>query len=125
MAISATNKKGEATMPLMLKILYFRSKSLAENAVASGLLTIQDPCPLSMQTTWQKAAESGTELSDADASIIALSAEFRERGEKFEVITDDYSVQNVLKKLKIKFSGVAQGEIKRHRSFRRSRQNRG
>ncbi|MCR4368941.1 MAG: hypothetical protein NUV67_03480 [archaeon] len=103
----------------------FRSKSLAENALSTGLLAIQDPCPLSMQTTWEKAGESGTNLGDADASIIALSMEFRGRGEKFEVITDDYSVQNVLKKMGVKFSGVAQGEIKRHKSFRGSRQNRG
>ncbi len=96
----------------------FRSKSLAENAQSQELLTVQDPCPLSIQITNQKCAESGTEISDTDISVIALAIEFRERNEKFVVITDDYSVQNILKKLKIKFKGVIQGEIKKHRSFK-------
>lgn len=97
----------------------FRSKQLAENAFAAGLLTIQDPCPLSIQKTDQKAAESGTEIGDADVSLIGLAIEFRERNEKFIVITDDYSVQNILKKLKIKFRGVIQKEIKKHIKFKK------
>jgi len=96
----------------------FRSKSLAENAQNRELLIVQDPCPLSIQNTNKKCAESGTEISDADISVIALAIEFRERNEKFIVITDDYSVQNILKKLKIKFQGVIQGEIKKYRSFK-------
>lgn len=97
----------------------FRSKSLAENAMSNGLLTIQDPCPLSIQITNQKCMESGIELSDADISVVALAVEFRGRPEKFTVITDDYSVQNILKKLKISFRGVIQGEIKKARSFKK------
>ncbi len=95
----------------------FRSRTLAQNAFASGSLTVQDPCPLSVQKTSGKCAQSGTILGDADISIVALAIEFRERGKKFVVITDDYSVQNVLKKLRIEFAGVAMGEIKRHRAF--------
>ncbi len=96
-----------------------RSKSLAESAFASKALVVQDPCPASMQITYDKCGKSGVDLSDADASIIALAIEFRERGEKFTVVTDDYSVQNILKKLKIVFEGVAQPEIKRHKIFKK------
>ena len=99
----------------------FRSRALAENAFRSGALVVQDPCPLSIQKTSQKCAESGTELGEADISIIALAVEFRERNENFIAITDDFSVQNVLKKLKIKFHGVAQGEIRKHRNFRKKK----
>ncbi|HZX34789.1 MAG TPA: hypothetical protein VFF09_05410 [archaeon] len=99
----------------------FRSKALAENAFRSGALIVQDPCPLSIRKTSQKCLESGTELGEEDISVVALAVEFRERGEKFSVITDDYSVQNILKKLKIKFHGVAQGEIIKHRDFRRKK----
>jgi len=99
----------------------FSTRLLAENALASDILTIQDPCPLSLQKTDKKCAESGTVLGDADISIVALSIEFRERGKKFMVITDDYSVQNVLTKLKIEFAGVAQGEIREHRTFGKPR----
>ncbi len=97
------------------------SKSLAENAFAQGLLGIQDPCPLSMQKTFAKLNESGTELSDADASIVALVHEFKGRKEKFVVVTDDYSIQNVLKKMNVKFEGVAHPEIKKHRVFKKKR----
>ncbi|HLC79430.1 MAG TPA: hypothetical protein VJG83_03285 [archaeon] len=99
----------------------FRSKSLAQNAFSTGSLIIQDPCQLSIQKTFEKSGQSNTVLSDPDISIVALAAEFKERGEKFIVITDDYSVQNVLKKINVKFIGVAQGEIKKHRDFSKKR----
>ena len=98
----------------------FRSKSLAQNAESQGLLVIMDPCTNSIQITYDKLAESNTEMSDADSSLIALAIEFRQRKNKFVVITDDYSIQNILKKLKINFQGVAQKEIKEHRVFKKS-----
>lgn len=101
----------------------FRSRALAGNALASGLLTLQDPCPLSIQKTMEKAEESGTELGDADVSIVALASEFASRGTKFIVVTDDHSVQNVLKKMRVKFTGVAHNEIRKHRVFRRRKNN--
>lgn len=98
----------------------FRSKALAQNAESQGLLVVMDPCTNSIQITYDKLAESNTEMSDADSSLIALAIEFKQRKTKFIVITDDYSVQNILKKLKIKFRGVAQKEIKEHRVFKKS-----
>lgn len=95
----------------------FRSKSLAENSLSSGALTIQDPCPLSIQKTIFECEKSGTRLGEADISVVALAAEFKSRGGKFSVITDDYSVQNVLKKMGVGFFGVVQGQIKKHRVF--------
>lgn len=95
----------------------FRSRSLAENALANNALTIHDPCPLSVQKTMEKCGESGTVLHDADVSVVALAIELRERKKKFIVVTDDYSVQNVLKRLRISFMGVAQGTVKKARSF--------
>ena len=96
-----------------------QSRLLADNAFRQGILVVQDPCQLSIQKTLGKCDESGTVLGQADISIVALAAEFRGRGEKFTVITDDYSVQNVLKKIGIDFSGVMQGEIKKHRVFKK------
>ncbi len=100
----------------------FRSRSLAGNAVKNNALMVQDPCPLSIQKTNEKCAESGTVLDYTDVSVVALAIEFRSRGQKFVVITDDYSVQNVLKKLHIGFVGAAQGEIKKYRSFKKPSQ---
>jgi len=98
----------------------FRSKALAENALNNGLLKIVDPCSVSTQKTFDKCEESGTKISDADISIVSLAIEFREKGKKFIVMTDDYSVQNIFKKLKISFQGVAQKEIKKHRNFKKN-----
>lgn len=109
------------TSPVFSEWKDFRSRSLAENALSSGSLTVQDPCPLSVQKTNGKCAQSGTVLGGADISIVALAVEFRGRAKKFVVITDDYSVQNVLKKLKIDFAGAAQGEIRAHRDFGRAK----
>ncbi len=95
----------------------FRSRVLAENAASNGSLLVQNPCPLSIQKTTKKCEGSGTRLSEADISIVALAAEFKERGARFIVITDDYSVQNMLKKIGVEFIGVVQGEIKEHRVF--------
>ena len=95
----------------------FSSRALAENAVSQGALTIQDPCPLSIQKTIDKSAQSGTILTDPAISTVPLAAEFKGREANFTVLTDDYSVQNILKKIGVKFIGAAQGEIKKHRNF--------
>ncbi|HLC92916.1 MAG TPA: hypothetical protein VJH23_04355 [archaeon] len=99
----------------------FRSRLLAENAASTGSLIIQDPCPLSIQKTTEKCGQSGTRLSEADISIVALASEFKGRGQKFTVLTDDYSVQNILKKIGADFSGAMHGEIKKHRSFKKKK----
>jgi len=97
----------------------FRSKSLAESALSSGFMIVQDPCPISVQATFEKLEASNTKLSDADVSLVALAIEFRGRKENFVVVTDDYSIQNVLKKLRVKFVGIAQKEIKKTRIFKK------
>ncbi len=96
-----------------------QSRLLAENAFSHGMLVVQDPCGLSTQKAAEKCEESGTLLGDADISIVALAAEFKSRKEKFLAITDDYSVQNVLKKMGVGFIGVCQGEIRKHRVFKK------
>ena len=66
--------------------------------------------------------KSNTKLSSADISIVALSFEFKEQGEIFVVITDDYSVQNSLKKMGISFQGVIYKEIKKIKFFKSQNQ---
>ena len=96
----------------------FQNRVIAENALSKGVLSIQDPCEESIKKTIESINKSNTKLSSADISIIALSFEFKERGENFVVITDDYSVQNSLKKMKINFLGVIHKEIKKCRTFK-------
>lgn len=95
-----------------------RSRILAQSGIAQGALIITDPCPVSIEITMEKAEQSGTRLGGNDISLIALAAEFHSRREKFIVLTDDYSVQNVLKKIGVEFRGVMHRKIKGHRSFK-------
>ena len=90
-----------------------RSRAFAQSALEGGSLTVQDPCPLSVEKTMEKT--HGAKLSDADISIIALAYEFAGRKDKFIVITDDYKIQSFLKKMKIKFRGVLHEEIRPRR----------
>ena len=95
----------------------FRSRLLAENAAKSGALEIIGPSVASLEKCRAECKKTGTVFGNADSSIVALAIDFRESGNPFVVITDDYSVQNSLKGLGIKFIGVAQGEIKKSRMF--------
>ncbi|MBS3061149.1 MAG: hypothetical protein J4215_01040 [Candidatus Diapherotrites archaeon] len=100
----------------------FRSKSLSENAAQSEVLTVMDPCPLSIQGVLSFLDENGLRgLSDTDVAVVALATELKAMHPDLVVVTDDFSVQNALKLKKIKFVGVAQGTIKRARRFSKTR----
>ena len=96
----------------------FQNKTIAENALSEGLLAIREPSENSIQKIIECLSKSNTMLSSADISIVALSFEFKEKAESFVVITDDYSIQNSLKKMKINFQGVIHKEIKKSKIFK-------
>jgi len=100
----------------------FQNKTIAENALSAGILSIADPSEESINAVISFLGKSNTKVSSADISIVALSFEFKEKSEPFVVITDDYSVQNSLKKMKINFQGVIHKEIKKSRSFKSQNQ---
>jgi len=100
----------------------FQNRAIAKNALSEGILSIKDPTEESIQKVIDFVVKSNTKLSHADISIVALSFEFKEQGESFVVITDDYSIQNLLKKLKITFQGVIHKEIKKIKSFKSQNQ---
>ncbi len=96
----------------------FRSRMLAENALQSGVLTVIDPCPLSVEAVHGFLAQNRLKgLSDADVSVIALALELQKKNPGLMVVTDDFSVQNVLKLKGIGFVGVAQGTITKSRRY--------
>jgi rRNA maturation endonuclease Nob1 len=82
----------------------------------------QEPCTATLAIVRSLANKYGVKrLSPADESVIGLALELVERGEKVNVFTDDYSIQNVLKWRKIPFSGILQTGIKKARSFAKKR----
>jgi rRNA maturation endonuclease Nob1 len=84
-------------------------------------ITIQDPCPVSVEKVQKLAEKWGdTHISQADENVIALALEKAEQGRKVLVYTDDFSIQNLLKWEKIPFSGVLQGNIQKAKSFKKT-----
>jgi UPF0271 protein len=95
-----------------------QSKALAENALKNNLLEISTPSEAAIEQVREKASALGMcRLSLADLSVIALAMELRQQ--KPIVLTDDYSIQNILKFIGIEFRPVIQpgiDEIRKNKS---------
>lgn len=95
------------------------SRLLADNALSQGLLLIFDPCPHSVSATQGFLEKLGDKrLSKADVSVIALAEELKQKGRSVEVVTDDYSIQNALKSLKIPYRPILQKGIKKPKKWK-------
>ncbi len=82
------------------------------------LLEVRPPAEKYIRLVRDAAARTGdvAQLSRADIAVLALALEFASQGEEVAVVTDDYAVQNVAKRLKLRFSPVMEQGIRR--SFR-------
>lgn len=97
-----------------------RSRNLADNALRNGLLILQEPSNESAGKIRQLAEKHGfSRLSKADVSLLALALDLKKQRKKFVLLTDDYSVQNFCKLLKIKFDSVIRGKIEKTISFKK------
>jgi rRNA maturation endonuclease Nob1 len=96
-----------------------RSRLLADNAIKNSLLEIKSPSRESLAAAKKATKELNTELSGADTDVLALAIEFNRQKKKTTVLTDDYSLQNVLSYLGIGFTPVLHTGIKRHFTLRR------
>jgi UPF0271 protein len=108
------------TTPLALDELRdLRSRHLALNALQNGLLKIIEPGAESLKLVEKAVAEKGfSRLSKTDVSLLALAIDLKEQKKKFKLITDDYSIQNFCKLLKIPFESVIRGRIKETIAFK-------
>ena len=97
-----------------------RSRHLMENALKIGLLSISEPKPETLDAVNKLVAKKGfTKLSKPDLSLIALGLDLRNANKKFILISDDYSIQNFCKVLKIPFESVIRGKIENEIAFSR------
>jgi endoribonuclease Nob1 len=84
-------------------------------AVESGKVKIKAPS----EEFWVKAKDSASKvgdsylLSETDMQLLALALEFKAVGYTPQIVTDDYSIQNVAMKLEIGFFALATSGIKR------------
>ncbi|UCC33476.1 MAG: ribonuclease VapC [Candidatus Bathyarchaeota archaeon] len=77
-------------------------------AVDSGRLKIKIPAEDSLERVKEASRKVGDVLflSDADSHVLALALELRREGYDPQIVTDDYSIQNVADQLGIAFASL-------------------
>ena len=88
-------------------------------AVESGRLKIFAPAQEFLDTVKASATSIGDSffLSETDNQVLALALEIKTRGDNPQIVTDDYSIQNVATKLRIDFVSVVTFGIRRQLSW--------
>ncbi|MEM2098504.1 MAG: ribonuclease VapC [Candidatus Bathyarchaeia archaeon] len=92
-------------------MIWLRFKTALEN----GKLRIKTPS----EEFYKKAKTAATTvgdsffLSETDTQLLALALELKTAGYNPKIISDDYSIQNVAKKLQIEFASLATIGIRR------------
>jgi endoribonuclease Nob1 len=86
-----------------------------ETAVESGKVKIKAPTQEAQNRIQVSANKVGDsfKLSSTDLQLLSLALEFKDSGYSPQIITDDYSIQNVASELGIEFSALATFGIKR------------
>lgn len=84
-------------------------------AVENGKIKILAPMEEFSNKVKASASKLGDSylLSETDMQLLALALQLKAQGEKPEIITDDYSIQNVAKQNGIAFYALATSGIKR------------
>lgn len=87
---------------------------ILNNCIREGIITIEDVDKEDLINLDEVLLESGdiTRLSNTDKDIIALSLKYERMGYDVICVTDDYSMQNVLKLLNLKYKSVNTKGIK-------------
>jgi endoribonuclease Nob1 len=86
-----------------------------ETAIESGKVKIKAPTKESSDSAKESASKVGDsfKLSEADMQLLALAIELKEEGYTSQIVTDDYSIQNVAAQNGIEFLALATFGIKR------------
>lgn len=85
------------------------SKLRFNTSLESGKLKVIKPQQQYINIVKKASEEVGDAilLSDTDISILALAAQLKDEGHNPIIITEDYSIQNVAERLKLKFTSLA------------------
>lgn len=103
------------TVPeITAEIKDFESRLKFDSVVDEGLLIIEEVPIQYINCVNDIISESGDilRLSSPDIKLIALAYMLSQKGENVKVITDDYTIQNTLKIMKIPYSGIITEGIK-------------
>lgn len=101
-------KPNFTTSQVIMEIKDIKSQIFLQSAMEDGLITIKEPAVEDIEKIKEVTAESGDtlRLSQADKQIIALALTLKKDNMSPVVVTDDYSIQNTLKIMKIPFKSV-------------------
>lgn len=86
-----------------------------KTALESGKLTVKAPSEEFLRKVKASASKVGDsfKLSETDVQLLSLALELKAEGFTPQVVTDDYSIQNVATQLGMDFSALATFGIKR------------
>lgn len=101
------------TNGVIREIKDFNSRIFTQNALEDGKLEVREPAQWALNEVQRMMGESGDvlRLSEVDIEVLALAVTFKESKE-LKIVTDDYSMQNLSKILKIPYQGVLTRGIK-------------
>jgi UPF0271 protein len=91
-----------------------KSKIIFDEGINEGKLFIKEPNIKSIKNLELAISQSGDtlRLSAPDKKLLSLAIDFKSSGKSVKVLTDDYSIQNVLKILNISYESVLTEGIK-------------
>ncbi|GAB4309957.1 MAG: type II toxin-antitoxin system VapC family toxin [Methanobacteriaceae archaeon] len=110
-----SEKKPNFTVPEVIsEVKDVKSNLFLQSAVEKGILQIKEPDNLSILKLERIIKKSGDliRLSTVDKRVIALALTLKNDKLEPDVVTDDYSMQNVLKILRIPYRSVLTDGIK-------------
>ena len=86
------------------------SKLELETAVLAGKVKVTEPSKSSLAEVRGKVKHSGDAVTNTDIKLLALALDLK--GEKAELVTDDYGIQNLATMLELPYHRVAMPGIK-------------
>jgi UPF0271 protein len=107
----------QATVPKVEEEIRVNSMSWVrfKTAVENGKLKVRAPSEESWNRVKASASRVGDSffLSETDLQLLALASELRAEGYTPQIVTDDYSIQNVATQIEIDFVSLATFGIRR------------
>lgn len=101
------------TSAVLSEIKDLKSEMMIESALKEGKLRVEEPDPDSLNRIQSAIEESGDilRLSEVDKELVALAITLEKKFDPV-VVTDDYSIQNILKILNISYQSVLTNGIR-------------
>lgn len=92
------------------------AKLILDLSIEEGSLRIVEPSEEAVASVKKFATESGDigHLSASDIKLIALALDLSKSDQRTMILTDDYAVQNLSKRMGVLYSPIAESGIKRY-----------